>query len=197
MPFIDCKTTELESLFLNANPIEIEIGCGKGRFALEYARSHPRINIVGLDIQWRYMKHGDVRAKRRNLTNLAFLQVDAIQFLKEVVPDNSIAGFHMYCPDPWNKRRHMKRRMINTEFLTLIASKTLDGCAFIITTDRADYFEEINTAVQTVTDLWLCKHSQILTNALKTEEVLTNFELKYLEEGRDVFFLELVRRNKS
>ncbi|MFT5208131.1 MAG: tRNA (guanine-N7-)-methyltransferase, partial [Candidatus Omnitrophota bacterium] len=140
--------------------------------------------------------HGDMRAKRRNLTNLIFLQVDAIQFLKEVVPDNSVAGFHMYCPDPWNKRRHMKRRMINTEFLTLIANKTLVDSSFIITTDRADYFEEITEAIKTVTDLWICKHSQTLTNELKTEAVLTNFEIKYLEEGRDVFFLELIRRKR-
>ena len=91
-------------LFGNMNPVEIEIGCGKGRFIINSAMKYPDINYVGIERALRYFRFMKERSAKRNLTNIRVLQDDAGYFIERFVPDHSVTACHIYFPDPWPKK---------------------------------------------------------------------------------------------
>ncbi|MDP6054584.1 MAG: tRNA (guanosine(46)-N7)-methyltransferase TrmB, partial [Candidatus Latescibacteria bacterium] len=114
-------------LFGNMNPVEIEIGCGKGRFIINSAMKYPDINYVGIERALRYFRFMKERSAKRNLTNIRVLQDDAGYFIERFVPDHSVTACHIYFPDPWPKKRHRKRRLFKQDFLRHIERTLISG----------------------------------------------------------------------
>jgi len=177
----------LEGLFLTPHPLEIEIGCGKGKFLLARAESEPRRNFLGVDRISKWMKIGRTRGEKRRLENLRFIKAEIREFLQSVPPE-SVAAFHIYFPDPWPKRRHRKRRLVTAEFLRNLYGRLKPGGFVHLASDDADYFRQIKQAAAQSAE-WAQREG--MNERLVSPGVITNYELKYQSAGKILHYLEL------
>ena len=180
-------------LFPKKQPLEIEIGCGKGRFALQRAQLHPEINIIAFDKLWKFLKRRKHRADREEVSNVVFFKAEAELFLEKAVPDASVSIFHLYFPDPWPKRKHNSRRLFDIEFLKLAARKIVPGGFFEIATDFEAYYEVMMKVIAGQKDWKLIRET--VNERIFEPECLTNYEIKYQVEGRKLHYIELKKRN--
>ncbi len=179
-------------IFGNDNPVEMEIGCGKAKLLIARARSHIDRNFIGIDYIWKFIKIGHQRAEKRGLSNIRFIKAEARQVIGEFTPLESIAIFHIYFPDPWPKRRHQKRRLINSSFAELLHSRLEPNGRIEIATDDFDYFMAIQTAFAETVSLW-SSIEQSIDQPLFEAEAKTNYELKFMAGGRMLHYLEVLK----
>ena len=133
------KPMDFEAIFGNRNPVVIEIGFGMGESTLKIARENPDVNYLGIEVFLYGFSKLLANAAKENLKNLKLMRFDAVQVLRDMVPDNSVDGFHIFFPDPWPKKRHHKKRLIQVPFATLLASKLKKGGYIYCVTDWEDY----------------------------------------------------------
>jgi tRNA (guanine-N7-)-methyltransferase len=131
------------TVFGNANPVEVEIGCGKGMFLKEAARANPNTNYLGVERATRYLRVALHRLTRAGLANVRLMGCDGLDLLSRWVPPDSVHALHIYFPDPWPKRRHQKRRIFRPELLELSARALCPGGEFYLATDHESYGEVI------------------------------------------------------
>ena len=103
------------TFFGNANPVEIEVGTGKGLFLLNAATARPDTNFLGIEVVRKYQLYAATRYAIRNLPNVKTACADAAVVLRDYVAPGSVAAVHVYFPDPWWKKRHHKRRVIASD----------------------------------------------------------------------------------
>lgn len=128
-------------LFDSVAPLEIEVGSGKGLFLAAAAASVPEQNFLGVEIARKYAHFTAAKLAKRGLTNAAVLNGDGQRLFRELLPDGSLAAVHVYFPDPWWKKRHYKRRLMNERFLSDVARTLAAGGAFHFWTDVEEYFD--------------------------------------------------------
>ncbi|NIA07286.1 MAG: tRNA (guanosine(46)-N7)-methyltransferase TrmB [Actinobacteria bacterium] len=173
-------------LFGNDHPVELEIGTGKGTFLINAARVNPQINYLGIEWANKYYKYAADRARRWNLPNVRMLRCDARDFVISHLPSRSLQCLHVYFPDPWPKKRHHKRRLFNNQFVAAAVDSLIpDGCIHVVT-DVRDYFQLIKPLLARCSQLQLGDFTPRETAGLG-EWVGTNFERKYLAEGRTIY----------
>jgi len=192
LPFID-----LGKLFVRVGPVQIEVGSGKGTFLLNEARLRPEVNFLGIEWANKYYRYSVDRMRRWQMNNVRILRADAREFIGHFLPDGSVETFHIYFPDPWPKKRHHKRRFFTVaNILQVIRVLTAEG-QLRVATDHADYFEIISEV--------LLRHPDVAevfeqvdfypTGAADPGEwVGSNFERKYLNEGRKIYTLALKKK---
>src|SRR5258706_5819848 len=178
-------------LFSNDHPVEIEIGIGKGTFITEQAKARPEANFLGIEWSRWFWRCSSDRLRRNKCENARAVRAEAIYFLTEFVPGESISVLHIYFPDPWPKKRHHKRRLIQEKFMPVVQRILKSGGRLQIVTDHAQYFEQIEQLVP---------GSQLAVadynwpgSAGEGEFVGTNFERKYQREGRPFFAIAAVK----
>lgn len=181
---------ELSRIFDNGSPVEIEIGCGKGKFLIARAAENPGINFLGIDMVWKWMKYGVERSSKRSLANVRFLKADAKEVVRYGLLPDSVSMFHIYFPDPWPKRRHRKRRLVTGDFLKLLHSRLVPGGAIELATDYEDYFLQMRGAVVQSGVRWRSVR-ETTNERVFEEDYKTNYELKYESAGRTLRYLEL------
>ncbi len=179
--------------FKNSNPVEMEIGCGRGKFLSLRAKENPGINFIGIDRVGKWMKRVKTRTEKNAQENLRFIKAEARAFLKEAVADASVHIFHVYFPDPWPKRRHRSRRMVNADFLKLLASKLPPRGLIEIATDDEDYFQFMKKAVGVTQELWE-NVRETQGERIWDKMNKTNYELRFETAGKPLFYLELKKR---
>jgi len=123
------------SIFGRDAPLGLEIGFGAGEFTLELAAKHPDLNVIGVEIRPHLASSLNQRAKANQLANLHALVANANQHLGDLVPNSSLTLVVLNFPDPWFKARHHKRRVLNPEFLDILASKCALGAELHAMTD--------------------------------------------------------------
>ncbi len=168
-------------LYGNANPVEIEVGFGKGMFLVNQGTLRPAVNFLGLEIERKYTLHTATRLAKRALSNVRVASTDAKWFLAKRVADQSVEAMHVYFPDPWWKHRHRKRRLFTEDFVQSCVRVLRVGGRLHFVTDVLDYYTESLEIVAKVTAL-----NRIEFPELSADEYLTNFEKKYREEGRPI-----------
>ena len=131
----------LSQVFGNDNPVTIEVGFGNGESLLEQARRHPEQNYIGIEVHGPGVGHLIHLAHQAGLSNLRMIRHDAIEVMRAQVPPDSIACVQLFFPDPWQKKRHHKRRIIRPEFLELVQRVLIPGGLFHMATDWQDYAE--------------------------------------------------------
>jgi len=183
------QSKPLES-FGNDNPVEIEIGCGKGKFLLARAQTMPDVNFIGIDMAWKWMKYGVQRCEKRGLENARFIKYDANLVLKYGVPAESVSVFHVYFPDPWPKRRHRKRRIVTGSFLATLHERLVPGGLIELATDHRDYYTHMEEAVIHSGVSWATE-KRTTNDRLFAAESATNYEIKYAAAGRTLYYIEL------
>jgi tRNA (guanine-N7-)-methyltransferase len=180
-------------LFGNINPIELEIGCGKGKFLVARSIENPGINFLGIDRVSKFMNIGKTRAQKRALPNIRFIRAEARNFLTEAVAPGSVSIFHIYFPDPWPKRRHQVRRVFTVKLLTLLYARLVPGGLVEIATDDKDYFEAMKKTIAATAELWENVRETVNERILDGMNK-TSYELKWAAEGRPLFYAELRKR---
>ncbi len=179
----DEPAIDWNELFGATRAVEIEIGCGKGQFLLEYARAHPEINLLGMENQPRWVQWIRRRLERAPLANARILRADAAFVVTHLVRDASVRAYHVYFPDPWWKRRHHKRRLVSGEFAAALF-RTLEPRGVVhLATDVAARFTAMRAEFAALP--FERRDSPTPTPEGRT---LTNFERKYRAEGRPLYY---------
>lgn len=135
--------------FGNRNPVELELGCGDGSFLLTWAAQCPERNFLGVERLKGRMTKIDRKGRRLGLSNVRGLRLEATYVLEWMIPLQSLAALHVYFPDPWPKKRHHKRRLIQGPFTELAARALAPNGVLYLRTDHEEYFaqfEEVMTA---------------------------------------------------
>lgn len=128
--------------FANDHPVIIEIGFGMGVATAEIAAQHPEINYIGIEVFQAGVGKLLNEIEQRGLKNLRIIEHDAIEVLENMIADSSIAGFHIFFPDPWQKKKHHKRRLLRRPRTDLLARKLQDNGYLYMVTDWYDYAED-------------------------------------------------------
>jgi tRNA (guanine-N7-)-methyltransferase len=176
-------------IFGRLGPVHIEIGSGKGTFLVNEAVAHPHVSFLGIERARKYYRYAVDRIGRWALKNVRIIRTDAVVFLGDFVPDNSIDCFHIYFPDPWPKRRHHKRRFFCHDNLEQLLRCLKAGGQIRIATDHGEYFEWIKELI-TAQDKRL-EESEFLpaAGADTGEWTGTNYERKYMKKQIPIYTL--------
>ena len=142
---IDYSTSFIDpaALFPNSKEIILEIGFGMGEATALIGRDFPDTGFLAVEVHKPGIGKLMARIEELTLSNIRIIEGDAHPILQTMIPDISVDGVHLFFPDPWPKKRHNKRRIINAEFLKLIHPKIKDGGFFHIATDWVPYAEYI------------------------------------------------------
>ena len=139
----------ITSLFPTADEVVLEIGFGMGEATALIARDFPNTGFLAVEVHKPGIGKLMARVEELALSNIRIIEGDAHPIITTMIPDKSVDGVHLFFPDPWPKKRHNKRRIVNAEFLALIHPKIKDGGFFHIATDwvpYAEYIEEVFAA---------------------------------------------------
>jgi tRNA (guanine-N7-)-methyltransferase len=180
------RSVDWRSLFGNANPVEIEVGFGKGLFLVNSAQARPETNFFGIEIERKYTLFTATRLAKRSLRNAKVAACDARGFLETYVAPGSVSAMHVYFPDPWWKNRHRKRRLFTESFAIACARVLIKGGCLHFVSDVDGYFAE---SAQMLARLGALTALPTPTVKEPSHEMdfLTNFERKYRREGRPIY----------
>ncbi|MGW2826893.1 tRNA (guanosine(46)-N7)-methyltransferase TrmB [Streptomyces sp. NPDC001443] len=137
------RVVDLGELFGNGNPVVLEIGFGMGEATAQMAAADPDTNVLGVDVHTPGQGNLLNLADHHGLSNVRVANGDAIILLREMLAPDSLAGLRVYFPDPWPKKRHHKRRLIQPEFLDLAATRLRPGAVVHCATDWEPYAEQM------------------------------------------------------
>jgi tRNA (guanine-N7-)-methyltransferase len=174
-------------------PLEIELGSGKGTFLCQQAPME--LNKLFLGIEWSapFYRYAADRARRAQMFNVQMLRVDGPVFIHHFVADRSVRQFHWYFPDPWPKARHNRRRTFQEGFLRDLHRVLIDPVAqqpdtgrIRVVTDHLDYWEWMQVEADKVADIFEREDYVPPISAGPGEFVGSNFERKYIVEGRRI-----------
>lgn len=172
---------DLPALFGRDAPVHVEIGFGKGRFILAAAEQWPDYNWLGIEYVQPCVSLVAERAARAELTNIRIIRCPAEDVVAEHLTEGSIHSYHIYFPDPWPKKRHHKRRLVKTPFVSEIRRTLIPGGELHVATDYAEYFEEMIPAIEAAA---LTRADDADSDVWRTAS--TNFEDKAIERGSDI-----------
>jgi tRNA (guanine-N7-)-methyltransferase len=133
----------IPSLFPSSQQVILEIGFGMGEATALLGRDFPETGFLAVEVHKPGIGKLMARIEELELSNIRIIEGDAHPIIKTMIPDSSVEGVHLFFPDPWPKKRHHKRRIVNAEFLKLIHPKIKDGGFFHIATDWLPYAEQI------------------------------------------------------
>ncbi len=142
------EALDFSALFGNDNPVVIEIGFGMGDSTARIARENPNINYLGIEVFLYGFSKLLATIASENLTNLRIMRYDAVQVLQDMIPDGSVSGFHIFFPDPWPKKRHHKKRLVQLPFTTLLSQKLVKGGYIYCVTDWEDYAKQMLSVLE-------------------------------------------------
>lgn len=137
------RNLDLTDLFGNDNPVVLEIGFGMGEATAQMAADTPATNILAADVHTPGQGNLLGLADHHGLSNIRVANGDAIILLREMLAPDALDGLRVYFPDPWPKKRHHKRRLIQPEFLTLAATRLRPGATLHCATDWEPYAEQM------------------------------------------------------
>jgi tRNA (guanine-N7-)-methyltransferase len=137
----------LDTLFDPARPLEVEIGCGKGRFLSARAAKNPETQYLGIERMKDRVRKLDKKASRLKLDNLRILRLEAFYTFYYLLPTHRVRTVYVFFPDPWPKRRHHDRRLFSPLFLDVLWARLEVGGAIQVATDHPGYFAEIRACL--------------------------------------------------
>ena len=184
LPLDQMDKPDWTEIYGRPGPLIVEIGCGGGRTLINMALAQPKKNFLGIEQAGDYYKILRGRATRRRISNLRIARTDAAYLIKRFLPESIVHEYHIYFPDPWPKRRHRKRRLFTPGFCADLHRTLIPGGLLFMATDFHEYYLELLPQLKAV--LQVQEHSQPWEDAPAGR---TNYEVKYLKEGRSVYRL--------
>jgi tRNA (guanine-N7-)-methyltransferase len=182
------RPLDAQALFGNGHPLALEIGCGIGDFILDLARQRPQTNYLAIDI---YNK-GCLRTCRRleaaGIGNVRVMRLEARYLLAKYLPAESLSAVFVNCPDPWPKKRHRRRRLVNEDFLRHLLRHLRRGGDFFFCTDFADYAEDV-ARLLTAEPAWRNALAVPFTVDLPGDYPVSKYMRRFLARGLPLHFL--------
>ncbi|WP_111979873.1 tRNA (guanosine(46)-N7)-methyltransferase TrmB [Algibacillus agarilyticus] len=142
---IDYQPTllDFDTTFTNKGPVVLEIGFGMGASLVEMAKNEHEKNFIGIEVHKPGVGACLKLAAEESVSNLKLFEHDAVEVLKHMIADNSLSRVQLFFPDPWHKKRHHKRRIVQPEFIELLRQKLAVGGVFHMATDWENYAEHM------------------------------------------------------
>jgi tRNA (guanine-N7-)-methyltransferase len=176
----------IADIFPREGPLEIDLGCGDGSFLVAMAQRYPDKNFLGTERLLGRVRSTCWKADVAGVSNVRLLRVESAYAIQYLLPVSSVSRFYVMFPDPWPKRRHWPRRLIQTEFLQSAAVGLVSGGELCVKTDDVNYFSYIERIVAAC---------PLFTRHPWDEDVpYTDFERHYVAQGRTFHSLRLVKR---
>jgi tRNA (guanine-N7-)-methyltransferase len=141
------------AVFGRAAPLEVEVGTGKGLFLRNAAGEHPAVDFLGIEIVHKYARFAAAGLVKVGIDNARVVSGDALRIFGELLPDSSLAAVHVYFPDPWWKKRHRKRRVMNEVFVAHVQRTLVPGGTLHFWTDVEEYYQVTLELLATTTRL--------------------------------------------
>ncbi|MCR5761861.1 MAG: tRNA (guanosine(46)-N7)-methyltransferase TrmB [Treponema sp.] len=189
IPF-EYKTINFADIFGNTNPVTMEIGFGMGQATAIIASENPDMNYLGSEVHIPGIGRLLSDIKHRQLKNLFIIEHDALEILETMIPDDSISAFHIFFPDPWPKKKHHKRRLMQRPHTDLLVQKLAPGGYIYFATDWDEYAESALEELSQTQGI----HNKYMKYAPHQEwRPRTKFEQKGIDAGREIhelFFLK-------
>lgn len=136
-------TLDLDAVFGRRAPRILEIGCGMGETTVAIAAAHPECDYIGIEVHTPGVGSLLKQIDEAGLSNVRVIQHDAVAVMDTMIPPSSLDGMHIFFPDPWPKKRQQKRRLIQSPFIALAASRLKPGGYLHAATDWQEYAEQI------------------------------------------------------
>ena len=191
--FLDIdKRPDWQFQFGNTNPIKLEIGFGMGNFLIEMAAKEPASNFNGIDFYHKGIRKLMARIKKLQLENIRVVYGDIRSKISILFKDKELNTIYINFPDPWPKKRHIKRRLIKPEFIKQLAQKlNFEGITYLAT-DSENYAHEMLEYFNAET---LFQNIDSQKGFLKERIDLpkTKYEKNFINAGEKIFYLEYVR----
>ena len=191
IPF-ENKKLNFVDIFGNTNPIIVEIGFGMGDATIKIAQQNPDINYLGIEVHKPGVGKVLSEIKRLELKNLYIIEYDALDVLDTMIGDNCVNGFHIFFPDPWPKKRHHKRRLVQRPNTDLFTQKLTPGGYIYFVTDIIEYAE---FALEQLTDTPNLKNKYNGYAEPQDWRAMTKFERKGMAADRKITEILFEKQN--
>ncbi len=176
------------TVFGNDNPLVLEIGAGTGDFVARTAADNPDRNFIAIDYYNKGCYKTCRRLERHGLTNVRVLREEARQFLTERIPMSSLVAVHINCPDPWPKKRHRKRRLVNRQFLEFLLPFLAPGGDFYFSTDFDDYGIDVAEFLPHVAGMTNMLAPELFRYELEGYH-LSRYMEKFMAQGKKIHYI--------
>ena len=180
------KKLDFNKLYLSKNNVTLEVGFGNGDSLLEMAIDQPNQNFLGIEVYEAGVGRLINEANKNKLSNLKIIKDDAVEVLTNNILDNSISHFQLFFPDPWHKKKHHKRRIVQISFLDLLSNKLKKDGIVHIATDWENYAEHIMELLESHSHFKNCAGDHMYSLRPKNRP-LTKFENRGQKLGHGVW----------
>lgn len=164
-----------------ARPLEVEVGCGKGRFLTARAAAHPEADFLGIERMLGRVRSFEEKCRRLKLSNAYVLRLEALYTFWYMLPEHGVRRTYVFFPDPWPKRRHRRHRLFGPLFLKALWKRLETGGRIEFATDHAEYFSHV---------VGECFEGDArfrrVAPAERGPELWTEFETRFREQGLEV-----------
>lgn len=173
-------------MFGNDNPVEIDVGCGRGLFVYNASQANPDINYLGIEIDYKEGRRAAKRLQKAEIPNARVIGGDVHKAFLNFIHPKSVAAIHLYFPDPWWKAKHHKRRVFNEQFMEFAEQVMIPQALLHVWTDVTDYWKMVREMLET-----LPQFQELEPPAERTPEhdmdYQTSFERKKRKDGWPIY----------
>lgn len=184
---------DASAIFGRKAPVIAEIGFGNGESLAQMAFEKPEIDFLGIEVHRPGVGHLLMQLEERGLANVRVYCADAIGVLTRNITDASLAGINLFFPDPWPKKRHHKRRLVNSDFIRLAARKLEKSGFFHAATDWEDYAQHMLSVLEDCSEMENSEEGRSFSSR-PSYRPLTKFESRGQRLGHGVWDLIFIRR---
>lgn len=184
----DGRPLDLPVLFGRGAPVVLEVGFGMGEATAAMAAAQPELDVLAADVH--IPGHGNLLklVEEAELTNVRIVSGDAFFLLREMLPTASLHAVRVFFPDPWPKARHVKRRLVTSEFADVVADRLVDDGRLHVATDMEVYADQVRTV--------LAAHPALELTVEVPWRAPTKFEARGVDAGRPPYDVAAVRRTR-
>ncbi len=186
---LTASNIHLPTIFHRDAPCILEIGFGSGQSLSATAKMHPECDFIGIETHQPGIGALLLSIRDQALTNVRIFYGDAVEVLNQCIPEKSLDGIQLFFPDPWPKRRHHKRRLIQVPFVKLLITKLKQGGELHLATDWQDYAKEMMEVLSSFSELKNCAGIHQFAERSHQRPIITKFEQQGQRAGREIWEL--------
>jgi tRNA (guanine-N7-)-methyltransferase len=175
---------DIKEIFGRRAPVEVDLGCGDGSYLAAIAAANRENDFLGVERLLGRVRRTCRRIEHQGLTNVRVLRFEISYVVERLLPEASISAFHIMFPDPWPKRRHAPRRLVNDKFFAALHRALIPEGAVHIATDDTEYFRQITRLVSQSPLFAVAPEVVALTATSK-------FERRFTQDGIEIHRLSL------
>jgi len=174
-------------IFGNDNPLVLEIGCGLGDFVTQLAEQKPHLNFLAIDIYNKGCYKTCKKIDQAGLTNIRVMRIEARYLLARYLNPESLTEIYVNCPDPWPKKRHRQRRLINNHFMQTLLHYMKPGGHFYFSSDFCDYAQDVSGLHPALPGFRNCLAKPYETTP--EDYPSSKYMRRFLEKGQPIYFV--------